>query len=134
MSGKTDCKRSSLQVNCIGDLGKKLPSMASQRAVLGIGLAILLVISAASIGLDVKSRSDAAWVDHTLVVLQKLSDMRLLIRHAESAARGFALSNDPNFVTEFNRSRDQIIPALADLIEATKDNPVQTRLLDNSRN
>ena len=107
--------------------------MVSQRAVLGIGLAILLVISAASIGLDVKSRSDAAWVDHTLGVLQKLSDMRLLLSRAESAARGYVLTNDPNLVKEFNRSRDQIIPALADLIEATKDNPVQTRLLDNSR-
>ncbi len=59
--------------------------------------------------------------------------MRLLLSRAESAARGYVLTNDPNLVKEFNRSRDQIIPALADLIEATKDNPVQTRLLDNSR-
>jgi signal transduction histidine kinase/CHASE3 domain sensor protein len=107
--------------------------MASQRAFLGIGLAILLVISAASIGLDVKSRSDAAWVDHTLGVLQKLSDMRLLISRAESASRGYVLTNDPTFVREFNESRDQIKPALADLIETTRDNPVQTRLLANSR-
>ena len=82
--------------------------MASQRAVLGTGLAILLCISAASIGLEVKSRSDAAWVDHTLVMLHKLSDMRLLIRQAESTARGFALSNDPNFVAEFQAARDRI--------------------------
>jgi signal transduction histidine kinase/CHASE3 domain sensor protein/CheY-like chemotaxis protein len=107
--------------------------MVSQRAVLGIGLAILLVISAASIGLDVKSRSDAAWVDHTLQVLQKLSDMRLLISRAESAARGYVLTNDPNLVKEFNESRDQIAPALAELIETTRDNRVQTRLLAHSR-
>ena len=110
-----------------------MPKLASQRAVLGIGLAILLVISAASIGLDVKSRSDAAWVDHTLEVLQKLSDMRLLISRAESAARGYVLTNDPNFVKEFSETRDQIGPALADLIETTRDNPVQTQLLENSR-
>ena len=72
----------------------------------------MLVISAASIGLDVKSRSDATWVEHTLEVLQKLSDLRLLIRHAESASRGYLISNDPNFVTEFKESRDQINPAL----------------------
>ena len=116
-----------------GAAGKKLPMMASQRAVLGIGLAILLVISAASIGLDVKSRSDVAWVDHTLGVLQKLSELRLLISRAESASRGYVLSNDPNFVKDFNLSRDRIAPALADLIEATKDNPVQTQLLENTR-
>ena len=54
--------------------------MPSQRLILGTGLAILLVISAASIGLDVKSRSDAASVDHTLGVLKKFADMRLLLR------------------------------------------------------
>ena len=32
--------------------------MPSQRIILGIGLAILLVIGAASIGLDLKSRAD----------------------------------------------------------------------------
>jgi signal transduction histidine kinase/CHASE3 domain sensor protein len=107
--------------------------MVSQRAVLGAGLAILLIISAASIGLDVKSRSDAIWVDHTLSVLQKFSDMRFLISRAVSASRGFLLSNNPNYVAELNESRDRIGPALDELIEATKDNPAQTPLLENTR-
>jgi PAS domain S-box-containing protein len=107
--------------------------MAAQRVVLGTGLAILLLISAASIGLEVKSRSDAGWVDHTLVVLHKLSDVRLLIRHAESAARGFVLSNDPNFVREFQAAHERIPAEVAELIEATKDNPQQTRLLQESQ-
>jgi CHASE3 domain sensor protein len=106
--------------------------MPSQRVVLGIGLAILLVISAASIGLDVKSRSDAAWVDHTLGVLKKISDTRLLIRRAESAARGFVLTDDPNFVKEYRDTSDQIAPAFADLKETTKDNPAQTQLLESN--
>ena len=107
--------------------------MVSQRAVLGTGLAILLIISAASIGLDVKSRSDATWVDHTLAVLQKCSDMRFLISSAVSASRAFLLSDNPNYVAEFNESRDRIGPALDELIETTKDNPVQTQLLENTR-
>ncbi len=93
----------------------------------------MLVISAASIGLDVKSRSDAAWVDHTLEVLQKLLDMRLLLSRAESAARAYVLTNDPTFVKEFSETRGRIGPALADLIETTRDNRVQTQLLENSR-
>ena len=107
--------------------------MASQRAVLGTGLAILLCISAASIGLEVKSRSDAAWVDHTLVMLHKLSDMRLLIRQAESTARGFALSNDQSFVAEFQAARDRIPSELNELIQASRDNPEQTRLLEETK-
>jgi PAS domain S-box-containing protein len=107
--------------------------VVSQRAVLGAGLAILLIISAASIGLDVKSRSDAIWVDHTLAVLQKFSDMRFLISRAVSASRGFLLTSNPNYVAEFNESRDRIGPALDELIEATKDNRGQTQRLENSR-
>ncbi len=107
--------------------------MASQRIVLGAGLAILLVISAASIGLDVKSRSDTTWVDHTLAVLQKFSDVRLLIRRTESAERGFLLTDDPTFVKEYRESSQQIDLALAELIEKSKDNPVQMHLLESSR-
>ena len=50
----------------------------SQRVILGAGLAILLIITAASISLDVKSRSDAARVNHTVEVLKKISDVHLL--------------------------------------------------------
>lgn len=107
--------------------------MVTQRAVLGTGLAILLIISAASIGLDVKSRSDAIWVDHTLAALQKFSDMRFLISRAVSASRGFMLSNNPNYVAEFDETRDRIGPALDELIETTKDNRAQTQLLENTR-
>jgi signal transduction histidine kinase/CHASE3 domain sensor protein len=111
---------------------KKSP-MPSQRIALGTGLAVLLVISAASISLDVKSRSDAAWVNHTLGVLKKLSDMRLLLRRAESAARGFVLTNDPNIVREYRDASDRIAPAFADLVETTKDNSIQTQLLESSK-
>src|ERR1700674_2843516 len=121
MSRQTDYDHAILQM-------KKIP-MPSQRLILGIGLTILLVISAASIGVDAKSRSDTAWVDHTLSVEKKISDLQLLIRRAESAARGFVLTSDPHFVKEFGDSRDRVAPAFADLKEATKDNPAQTRLL-----
>ncbi len=106
--------------------------MRSQRVILAIGLAVLLVISAASIGLDVKSRSDAAWVDHTLGVLNKISDLRLLVRQAESAARGFALNGDPKLLDEYHSSVGRISPAFAELIEATRDNPDRTPLLRES--
>jgi PAS domain S-box-containing protein len=106
--------------------------MRSQRFILGIGLTVLLVVSAVSIGLEVKSRSDAAWVDHTLGVLKKISDLRLLVRQAESAARGFVLIDDPSFVNEYRESHDRIAPALAELIAMTRDNPTQTRLLESS--
>ena len=106
--------------------------MLSQRTFLGFGLAVLLAISTASIGLDVKSRSDAAQVDHTLAVLKKFTELRLLLRRAESAARGFALASDAKFLGEFHDAQDKIAPAFAELIGATRDHPGRTQLLEAS--
>jgi PAS domain S-box-containing protein len=106
--------------------------MFQQRAILGAGLAILLIVSAASIGLDVRSRSDAAWVNHTLEVLKKLTETRLLLRRAESAARGYVLSGIPSLLGDFHDIRSQIDPAFADLKATVGDNPAQLRLLDEA--
>ena len=59
-------------------------------------------LSAPSIGLDLKSRSDNATVDRALGILSKISDMRPLLRRA-SAARAFALTGDQQFATEYAR-------------------------------
>src|SRR5260370_40123563 len=98
---------------------RKRPLIASQRVILGVGLPVLLIISAASTDLDVKSRSDAAGVNHTLQVRTKLSDLQLLIRRAESAARGFGLLRDPNLLGEYREASDRIPPTFAELTEAT---------------
>jgi PAS domain S-box-containing protein len=106
--------------------------MLPQRVILGIGLAVLLIISAASISLDVKARSDAAWVTRTLEVLNKISDVHLLVRRAESAARGFSLNGAANFIDEYQQVRDQIGPAFAKLKDQLRDNPGQLKLLEST--
>jgi PAS domain S-box-containing protein len=107
--------------------------MRSQRTLIGIGLFALMLICTVSIFLEFKSRSDARWIHHSLEVLNKLSDTRLLIRHAESAARGFALSNDPRLAAEYREALERIEQAFSDLIETTRDNPSQTRSLEGAR-
>jgi PAS domain S-box-containing protein len=108
------------------------PAIPSQRIILGIGLAILLIISAASIGLDLMSRSDSASSDRASGILAKISDMRPMLRRAESAARAFALTGDQQFAREYRDASDTILPALAALIEAVKDNPTETRLIEEA--
>ena len=81
---------------------------SSHRLILGIGFAVLLAISAASIALDVKSRADVAWVNHTLEVHNKLKDVQLLFRRAESAARGYLLASDQSFVEDYRQALDGI--------------------------
>ncbi|BAL77203.1 CHASE3 domain-containing protein [Bradyrhizobium cosmicum] len=102
----------------------------SQRVILGAGLAILLIITAASIGLDVKSRSDAARVNHTVEVLKKISDVHLWVRRAESAVRGYEIYRTAGFAEEFQAARSRIAPALADLKRAVSDNSDQVTLFE----
>ena len=112
----------------VAGLGLSFP-IPSQRLILAIGFAVLAAISAASIALDVKSRSEAAWVHHTLDVTSKLTDLRLLFRRAESAARGYLLTGDPTFVSEYDQSLDGVGPGYEWLKRLVKDNPAQEQLL-----
>jgi PAS domain S-box-containing protein len=104
--------------------------MLPQRVILGIGLAVLLVISAASISLDIKARADATWVAHTLEVINKIADARLLIRRGESAARGFGQRASDDFLKDFEEVRDAIGPAFADLKQQLRDNTDQLKAIE----
>jgi len=106
--------------------------MPSQRIILGIGLALLFTIGAASVGLDLTSRSDSAAVDRAAGILEKILDMRPMLRRAESAARAFAITGDPQFAREYRDASDTILPALAALIEAVKDSPTEKRLIESA--
>ena len=105
--------------------------MLPQRVILGIGLAVLLVISAASISLDIKARADATWVAHTLEVINKIADARLLIRRGESAARGFGQRASDDFLRDFEEVRDAIGPAFADLKQQLRDNADQLKAIES---
>ncbi|MBR0775464.1 CHASE3 domain-containing protein [Bradyrhizobium diazoefficiens] len=104
--------------------------ISTQRVILGAGLAILLIIAAASMGLDVKSRSDAVWVNHAVEVLKKISDVRLLVSRAESAGRGYEIYRTAGFMEEFEATRSRIAPALGDLKLALRDSADQLQLLE----
>src|SRR5450755_2728273 len=96
-------------------------AVMSQRLTLGIGLAILLVISATSIAVDIKTRTDSASVDHTLDVLSRIADLRLLVGKAESASRGFALTGDESLARDFRDTETGIPAVVADLKAAVSD-------------
>ncbi|KJC55726.1 chemotaxis protein CheY [Bradyrhizobium sp. LTSPM299] len=107
--------------------------MASQRLILGSGLAILLAISAASIGLDVKSRSEIESAERTLSILKRISDTRPLPRGVESAARAYALTGDPSFADEFREQSTALTSAFDSLIAAVEAAPEEAQLLADAK-
>ncbi|CCD99385.1 CHASE3 domain-containing protein [Bradyrhizobium sp. STM 3809] len=103
--------------------------MIRRRIAIGLGLGTLLAIGAASTALDIKARNDTALVEHTLKVLETSSELRVLLRQAEAAARGFALSGAEKFVAEFQDASGQVPSTWAALTALVEDNPAQTARL-----
>jgi hypothetical protein len=101
-----------------------------QILLLAAGLAVLTVISAGSVYLVNRAREDARWVVRTVENENQISFTQLQLRRAESAQRGFVLTLQPNFQTDFEEAVSQIPPALTRLSELTSDNPTQKRVLD----
>jgi PAS domain S-box-containing protein len=137
MNGLRDLLPMPTPKTAFGDSGKDKPGVrlkvpiSMRRTLLGIGFAILAVSIAASISLEVKSKADAAWVSHTLEVLNELTDMRLLLQRAESAARGYLLTDDRHFMSEYQQSLDRVAPAFVALKETVDDNAAQVQLLES---
>jgi PAS domain S-box-containing protein len=90
-----------------------------------------LVISGASILLDTKSRHDATAIERNISGLKQIADLKVLVRTAESAARGFALTGDRGLADEYSQAREAIGPAFAALLP-TIDDGTQRQLLEES--
>ena len=76
----------------------------SQFILLAAGLVVLTLISATSVYLVNKAREDASWVLHSLEVENEISLAQLQMRRAESAQRGFLLTQRPEFRTAFEEA------------------------------
>jgi hypothetical protein len=103
---------------------------ARDRAFVQIGLlaaafAVLVAVSAASVYWLQKARDDTAWVAHTLEVENQISLAQLQMRRAESAERGYLLTQQPDFTADFEESAAQIMPLLIQLQQLVLDNPKQ---------
>ena len=94
------------------------------------GLLVLTVISAGSVYLVNKARDDSKWVVHTIEAENQTNALLLEIRRAESAARGYLLTQGADFKADHERAVAAIIPALDRLTRLTGDNPAQRKSID----
>lgn len=106
------------------------PDATRRRAIgqillLAAGFLVLVAISTASVLLVNQARDDSGRVVHTMEVENQINNLRLNIRRAESAARGYLLTRGPEFLSEHEAAVAPIIPALEKLSRTTADNPRQ---------
>src|ERR1700744_1353116 len=119
--------------------GKKIPSQTtflaspdarSRRAMaqvllLSAAFLVLVLISAAAVLLVNKAREDSEWLVHTIEVENQTNTLLLEIRRAESGARGYLLTEGPEFLADHKAAVAEIMPELDKLGELTHDNPAQ---------
>ena len=111
------------------------PDATRRRAIgqillLAAGFLVLVAISTASVLLVNKARRDGGLVVHTVEVENQINTLLLDIRRAESAARGYLLTQGPQFLREHEAAVATVIPAVDKLAQLTSDNPHQ---LENVR-
>nr|WP_191093020.1 CHASE3 domain-containing protein [Bradyrhizobium campsiandrae] len=89
------------------------------------GLLVLTAISAGSVYLVNRARDDNKWVVHTIEVENQLNTLLLELRRAESAARGYLLTQGESFKADHEKAAAAIVPALDRITRLTADNPAQ---------
>jgi len=108
-----------------------MPDASRWRAIgqillLVAGFAVLVAISVASVLLVNKARDDNGWVTHTVEVENQINALLLEIRRAESGARGFLLTQGPEFRREHDAAVANIVPYATKLAQLIGDNSSQT--------
>ncbi|MCW5691432.1 MAG: CHASE3 domain-containing protein [Pseudolabrys sp.] len=88
-----------------------------QALLLGIGFCVLVGISAATVYLVERAASDSKQLADTLSVEDKLSDILLTVRRAESSQRGYLLTNDPTYLDDFREAEPETLDTLAEVRE-----------------
>jgi signal transduction histidine kinase len=94
------------------------------------GVLILTAISAGSVYLVNKARDDNKWVIHTIEVENQVNALLLEVRRAESGARGYILTQGPEFRADQEQAVAAITPALDKLTRLIGDNPVQRESIE----
>ena len=96
-----------------------------QIILLSAGFLVLVAISIASVLLVNKARHDSSWVTHTVEAENQINALLLEIRRAESAARGFLLTQGPEFLRDHEAAVANILPYFRKVEQLTSDNPAQ---------
>ncbi|MBN9349671.1 MAG: CHASE3 domain-containing protein [Chitinophagaceae bacterium] len=113
--------------------GQTLEKKFANRVRIGFlaAFVLLLVSNALSFISTQKVSQQAAWVDHTNLVIHDLDNLASFITKAESAIRGYLIDRNKEHLMVFNKSVKEV-DSVTDLIEkATTDNPLQQREMDS---
>jgi signal transduction histidine kinase len=110
---------------------KRTPLPNLQPVLLGIGFVLLVVISIGTVFLVDRAATDTRLLTQTLSVEDKLSNVLLAVRRAESSQRGYLFTNNTDYLKEFYESEPEARRLVEELRALTKTNPARQAMLDH---
>ena len=93
-------------------------------------LLTILVTAGGTYALYTSQQKQAAWVTHTLRIESRLSTLQSQMQAAESAQRGYLLTQEPDFLVPYTDVRNQWLGGIASLRHDVRDNPAQAQDMD----
>jgi signal transduction histidine kinase len=109
---------------------RSLPNL--QPLLLGVGFVLLVAISISTVFLVDRAATDSKELAETLTVQNKLSNILLDLRRAESSQRGYLFTDEPSYLTDYQRSEPETKQLVAELRQLSKDNPERRAMLDRA--
>ena len=109
---------------------KNRVKVPTQPVLLAVGFALLIVISAATVWMVNQSAVDSKSVAHTLTVQDKLSNLLLSVRRAESGQRGYLFTNDTAYLDDYRATVPETTQLLNELRALTQGNPERQRMVE----
>ncbi|MGB7034195.1 MAG: CHASE3 domain-containing protein [Xanthobacteraceae bacterium] len=97
---------------------------------LAVTTVLAALIVAAVFWLGARSKSDDAWVRHSLDVRAQLTQVLGLVQSAETGQRGYLLTGQDIYLRPYRLALAQLPVALQHTKDLTSDNPEQERPLD----
>ncbi|MHB8884977.1 MAG: CHASE3 domain-containing protein [Methylovirgula sp.] len=94
-------------------------------------LAAVLVVG--TFWLAARTQAEDEWVRHTLAVRNQIFQIHILVRRAESNARGYLLTRDEGYLEPYAKVRAELPPAIGKLAALVAKNPRQLRALSPLR-
>lgn len=86
-------------------------------------LMIVVCIGALSFWSEVRNELDREWVTHTLLVVEKLQEVRIDITQAETGQRGYMLTGQDRYLELYGAGVDRVHRDMSELPDLVLDNP-----------
>ena len=108
-----------------------VPRFSIQPILLGVGFALLVAIGTATVWLAEQSAARRAARRRTPInVQEKLSNLLLNVRRAESGQRGYLLTGRQQYLLDYRDAAPAVETNLAELRTLMSDNPERGPVLD----